>query len=88
MRNAGLGMGIFLGFYCLFGIVAILATVFWIWMLIDCIKNEPSDSNDKIVWIIIIVFTHVIGAIIYYFMRRRPRSRLPQNYNQPPLTSR
>jgi len=46
---------------------------FWIWMIIDCATKEPSTGNDKLVWIIIIVFTHIIGALIYYFVRRRPR---------------
>jgi len=47
--------------------------VFWIWMLIDCTTHEPS-SNDKIVWIIIITVTHVIGAAIYFFVRRPQRT--------------
>jgi len=46
---------------------------FWIWMLIDCATKEPSAGNDKIVWILIIVFTHIVGALVYYFVRRRPR---------------
>jgi len=46
---------------------------FWIWMLIDCATQEPDTGNDKLVWIIIVVFTQVVGAAIYYFVRRRPR---------------
>jgi hypothetical protein len=46
---------------------------FWIWMLIDCATKEPSIGNDKLVWIIIIVFTNIIGALIYFFVRRVPR---------------
>ena len=46
---------------------------FWVWMIIDCATKEPSSGNDKLVWIIIIVFTHIIGALIYYFVRHRPR---------------
>jgi prolipoprotein diacylglyceryltransferase len=46
---------------------------FWIWMIVDCVTNEPSTGNDKIAWIIVIVFTHIIGAAIYYFVRYRPR---------------
>jgi hypothetical protein len=48
-------------------------TVFWIAMLIDCAKNEPSTGSDKIVWIVVIVFTHVLGALVYYFVQQRPR---------------
>jgi hypothetical protein len=47
---------------------------FWIWMIIDCATNEPPTGNDKLVWIVIIVFTQIVGALIYYFVRRRPRA--------------
>jgi prolipoprotein diacylglyceryltransferase len=47
---------------------------FWIWMLVDCATHEPSVGNDKIVWIIIIVFTQIIGAILYYFIRHTKRA--------------
>jgi uncharacterized membrane protein YedE/YeeE len=46
---------------------------FWIWMIVDCATNESSAGNNKLVWIIIIVFTHIIGAFIYYCVRYRAR---------------
>ena len=49
---------------------------FWVWMLIDCLKNEPSEGNDKIVWLLVIVFTKIFGAAIYYFVRRPRRPQL------------
>jgi len=54
-------------------LLGVAGFAFWIWMLIDCATEEPSTGNDKLVWIVIIVFTHIIGASIYYFVRRRPR---------------
>ncbi|MCA9014318.1 MAG: PLDc_N domain-containing protein [Planctomycetaceae bacterium] len=54
-------------------VIGILATVFWIWMLIDCLKNEPSIGNDKIIWALVIVFLSYLGAILYYLVRRPER---------------
>lgn len=54
-------------------IIGVFATVFWIWMLIDCATKEPGKGNDKLVWVIIIAFTHIIGALIYYIVRRPKR---------------
>ncbi len=51
----------------------ILGTIFWIWMLVDCAINEPSEGNDKLVWILIIALTHLLGALLYYFIRRPQR---------------
>lgn len=38
--------------------------IFWIWMLIDCIKSNLKDI-DKLLWILIILFFHFIGALLY-----------------------
>ena len=58
------------------GLVALAATAFWIWMIVDCATKEPSQGNDKIMWILIIIFTHWIGALIYFFVRRPQRKLL------------
>lgn len=55
--------------------VGVGGTVFWIWMLIDCAKNEPRNGNDRIVWVLVIALTHLLGALIYYFARRPERMR-------------
>jgi hypothetical protein len=57
-------------------VIGVLGTLFWIWMLIDCAINEPSQCNDKVIWIFIIIVTHFIGGLIYYFVRRPERKRL------------
>jgi hypothetical protein len=61
-------------FFLFFG-VGTIGTIFWIWMLIDCATKEPSSGNDKLIWILIIVFTHLIGALIYFLVRRPKRIR-------------
>ncbi len=63
-------------FSCVIGLVAVLGSIFWIWMIIDCASNEPSGTNDKIVWLLVIIFIHFVGALIYYFVRRPERIRM------------
>ncbi|QDU06868.1 PLDc N-terminal domain-containing protein [Gimesia aquarii] len=53
--------------------ISCLAFVFWIWMLIDCLKYESSTGNDKIIWALVIVLLNGIGALVYYFVRRPER---------------
>jgi hypothetical protein len=55
--------------------IAVLAVAFWIWMLVDCATKEPSQGNDKIIWILVIIFTHWIGALIYFLVRRPERKK-------------
>ncbi len=56
-------------------LIGILGTVFWIWMLIDCATKESSQGNEKIVWIVVIAVTHILGAAIYFLVRRPTRMR-------------
>jgi len=55
---------------------AVLSTIFWILTLVDCAMNEPSEGNEKIIWILVIIFTHALGALIYRLVRRPERLRL------------
>jgi len=48
---------------------------FCIWMLVDCIQNESSEGNDKIVWLLVILLLQGLGALIYFFVRRPARIR-------------
>ncbi len=73
MDGAGI---VFLLLMLLGGAVGIGAFILWLWMLIDCATKEPSDGNDKIIWILVIVLTHWIGALIYLIFRRPERMRV------------
>ena len=60
-------------------ILGLLGTIFWIWMLVDCATRETIQGSEKVAWILIILFTHFIGAAIYFFVRR---SRRPAGVGQ------
>ena len=56
-------------------IVLILAFGFilWIWALLDCLQNEPSKGNEKLVWILVILLASFVGALLYLIVRRPKR---------------
>jgi len=64
---------IFLVFWLVVFCIGIGGTILWIWMLIDCAMNEPSTGNEKLVWILVILFMHGLGALIYLLARRPAR---------------
>ncbi len=51
----------------------LLATVFWIWMLVDCATSKNLDGTNKAVWVIIICLASCLGAILYFFIVRSRR---------------
>jgi hypothetical protein len=66
-------MEILIIFWLMFFGIGLLGTLFWIWMLVDCALYEKDQGNTKIVWILIIVFTHFIGALLYLIFQRSKR---------------
>ena len=46
-------------------VVMILFLVFWIWMIVDCAKRKFRSNVEKVVWLIIVVFAHWVGALAY-----------------------
>ncbi|MFH1331872.1 MAG: PLD nuclease N-terminal domain-containing protein [archaeon] len=61
----GIGWGVFGVFVT---ILWILAFVFWIWMLVDVVTRRFDDNIEKLVWVLVIIFANIIGALIYYFI--------------------
>lgn len=54
-------------------ILFLISGIFWLIMLIDAIRYE---TDHKAIWIIVMLFTSTLGAIIYYFVVKRPRDKL------------
>jgi hypothetical protein len=65
------GLALFLVFLA----AALAGTVLWIWMLVHAILNKGLTDNERLIWVLVIVFTHVIGALVYLFVGR-PRKAL------------
>ena len=50
--------------------LVLLASVFWIWMLVHAITNRSLGDGEKIAWVLVILFLHFLGALIYFFVGR------------------
>ena len=56
--------------------LALLAFVFWIWMLISAIQNKGLTDGEKVGWVLAVVFLHFLGALLYFFIGR-PKRKTP-----------
>ena len=70
--------------------IGIAAFAFWIWAIVDVVK-VPDDSmfkaGNRLIWVLVIVLTGLIGAIIYLVVGRPEPSgptRTPIDPNQLP----
>lgn len=59
-----------IGFMVLVYLIALIAQVFVLWMLVDCATNRSILGTDKIVWVLLIIFTNFLGAVLYRFLGR------------------
>ncbi len=69
--NGGI-IGLFSGVLGLIFAAAIF--IFWLWMLIDCIKNE-TDGTQRIIWALVVFFLPCVGSLVYFFARKMQRGK-------------
>jgi hypothetical protein len=76
----------------IFQLMGIIGTIFWIWMVVDCIRNPRLRGAGKVLWLLMIFFLNWIGAVIYFFAGRQrsanviympPRTQQYQPYTNP-----
>ena len=63
-------IGIKLGFGLFLLPLVLLAFVFWLWMLVHAITNRGVGDGEKIAWVLVILFLHFLGALIYFIVGR------------------
>ena len=51
--------------------------VFWIWMLVAAVQNQGLTDGEKIAWVLVIVFIHFLGALLYFFIGH-PKRLIPR----------
>lgn len=66
-----IGAGFGLLFVLFLVALGILAFIFWILMLVNAITNSRLNGTEKIVWVLVIIFLHFLGALIYFLVGRR-----------------
>lgn len=70
--------GLFAGGMFLVAMLASLVSlVLLIWALVDAIKNPRLSDNERIVWVLVIIFVGCIGPILYLLIGRNTSPRGP-----------
>ena len=54
--------------------LALALFAFWIWMLISAIQNRGLGDTEKIVWVLVVVLLHCLGALLYFFVGHPKRN--------------
>ncbi len=57
----------------LFLVVVVGGFCLWIWMLIEAVTKERPESQDRLIWVLVVLLGGPLGGLIYYFARRSKR---------------
>jgi prolipoprotein diacylglyceryltransferase len=68
----GFGM---MGFPIFMGLWFVIGIVVFIIVLIDILRRDDLYALEKILWILVVWFLGIIGAIIYYLLSKRNSKR-------------
>ncbi len=60
-------------FSALWYFILTVLNLFWIWMIVDCFKQDPARENVKLLWLLAVILGWWPGALLYYYVRRKPR---------------
>lgn len=56
----GPGVGWFMG-----PLVGLALLALWIWILVDCARRDFRNGLEKAIWILALIFTPFIAAVVY-----------------------
>ncbi len=51
--------------------IGILVLSFWLFMLVDACTARFKKKTFKVMWVVLLLVTHIFGAIVYFFVRNR-----------------
>lgn len=51
----------------------LLISILPIFALVDIIRNEFKGPNDKLIWVLVVIFTWLLGAFLYFLIGRNQR---------------
>jgi len=72
-------LGVFSGAEVILMLLILLVTlVIPIIALVDILKSK-FEGNNKIVWVLVVLFLGLLGVILYYFIGRKQRVQENQN---------
>ena len=49
----------------------IIKIIVFIWAILDILKRDDLEILEKILWLLVVWFLGIIGAIIYYLLSKR-----------------
>jgi Phospholipase_D-nuclease N-terminal len=57
------------------GLIVAALTVFWLWMLLDAIRNDRLGGWERVAWVAVVWFLPFFGGLAYFLLGRSDTRR-------------
>lgn len=64
-------MGIIFGFFSM--LIGLGLTLIWVLALIEIVRSEFQDKNERLIWLLLVILVPFVGTIIYFAIGRKQR---------------
>jgi hypothetical protein len=68
--NMGNGLGVFFLF------IGLAYFILWVYCLVDVLRSNFKDPNMKLIWILILVFVHGLGPIVFLILGKNSKTKV------------
>jgi hypothetical protein len=62
------------GFLIILLVFSLAYFFLWVYCLVDVIRSNFKDQNMKLVWVLILLFAHLLGPIAYLILGKNTKS--------------
>jgi hypothetical protein len=61
------------GFLIILLVFSLAYFFLWVYCLVDVIRSNFKDQNMKLVWVLILLFAHLLGPIAYLILGKNTK---------------
>jgi hypothetical protein len=62
------------GFLIIMLLFSLIYFLLWVYCVIDVIRSNFKDQNMKLIWIVILLFAHIIGPLVYLVLGKTTKA--------------
>jgi hypothetical protein len=55
-------------------VMLLLPLILWVVALVDVLNSKFKESNDKLIWVLVILLFPIFGAFLYFIIGRKQKA--------------
>jgi hypothetical protein len=55
-------------------VMLLLPLILWVVALVDVLNSNFKESNDKLIWVLVILLFPIFGAFLYFIIGRKQKA--------------